>query len=78
MNAHHVFRNLWNAVPIVEEDEAACEMKNILEKRGFFILKNYEELESKARSELNMVNQDDVRTIASEEYGMIDGPGEER
>lgn len=78
MNAANVFTYMWSTLRPSEETEVADVMRTILEQKGFFILRNYEELESKARSELNMVNRDEVRQIAAEEYGMIDGPGEER
>lgn len=52
--------------------------KILLERKGFFVLKNHDELFEAAKRECNMVSRDDVRQIASEELGMVNDPNEER
>ena len=74
MNAADVFRILWREIPPSEEIETRKVIREILTEGNLNLYETYEELEAAARSELNMVNREDVRQIASDEYGMIDGP----
>lgn len=75
-----IFRLLWKQIHPACEDDVLNLFREILSENdpSGNLYATYEELEEAARKQLNMVPRDDVRMIASDELGMIDGPGEER
>ncbi len=71
IDADAPFRWMWDKLPDSQKPQVRGFFKEVLEP-NYFIYQTYEEVEDAAR-EMNMINRDEVRQIASDELGMIEG-----
>ena len=73
IDAEAPFRWMWDRLPTHEQKEVKEFFKKILEE-DYWVLDSYDQIGDLAREDLNMIDLDEVVQIASEKFGMIDGP----